>query len=64
MHFKKYFLFINSWDITDSGKSDIRVIIMIIIKDYDYICLLSFVEKYVIHLINMLNNPLQIPRKY
>lgn len=64
MHFKKYFLFINSWDITDSGKSDIRVIIMIIIKDYDYICLLSFVEKYVIQLINMLNNPLQIPRKY
>lgn len=64
MHFKKYFLFINSWDITDSGKSDIRVIIMIIIKDYDYICLLSFVEKYVIQVINMLNNPLQIPRKY
>lgn len=64
MHFKKYFLFINSWDITDSGKSDIRVIIMIIIKDYDYICLLSFVEKYVIQLINMLNNPLQIQRKY
>ena len=64
MHFKKYFLFINSWDITDSGKSDIRVIIMIIIKDYDYICLLSFVEKYVIQLINMLNNPLRIPRKY
>lgn len=60
MHFKKYFLFINSWDITESGKSDIKVIIMIIIKDYDYICLLSFVEKYV----KYAKQPLQIPRKY